>query len=316
MPSTQWNDEEEFELQGLPPLTQIVYLRCFRRHMDYNSGLVGAVRKISYQMMIETCETIRERGSKYQNIKPTRNQLRAAIQQLLRRGLLQLVSKRMQQPIYRLPLATVNRFSPTATLKNGNSSGGESSGSNEEQPMNNQEEQPEEQPTKSAAKPLNVVSFENKNNQRNNQQQEGMNDIHQGSGIPNLTIPVQILLDEEKLKHAPTSGSEWGQFLMDKARYALHEVRTINVMTMFRLWCDSNFTLSEAVVAIEAAESKLGARPDTPAYYKNFAAQIIRDRNKKLPQGVHHVSKNKRLSAKELAEEQLLGGHRVYEHET
>jgi len=291
--------------------------------MDYDTGLVGAVRKISYQMMIETCESIRERGSRLPNVRPTRDELRATIQQLIRRGMLELISKRMQQPVYRLPLATVNRSSPTATFyKKPSSGGGGSSSPIEEQPMNNQAEQPEkgnkEQPEKEGVKPLNILSFEDrsnqKNNQKNNHHKEGMNDIHQGSGL-NLTIPAHISLSDEELKQVPNNASKWCEFFTQYVRFDVHEVKSVNTMTLFRLWCEDKVSVGEAVIAIEAAEQKIGKRPDTPKFYKNFVAQVIQDRNaKNIPQGVNHVKSSKRATAEEIAREQL-GGHRVYEYE-
>jgi len=322
--ATQWNDQEESELQGLPLLTQIVYLRCFRRFMDYDTGIVGIARKIGYQMMAETCETVPDKGSRLQYTKPTRNELRAAVRQLIRRGLIILISKRLEQPVYKLPLATTNHAPPTPTLENFEQS--EEVGgfySQEERQRNDkgglQAEQQGERQSKPNVSPLFIITSEVMNdkgsNKKNDKRQPAMNDIHQGSVLPYLTIPVQITISEVESIQIPDKASEWCEFFVNHVRYQFHEVKTVPVMTMFRTWCEVKLSLAEAVVAIEAAEQNLGKRPDKPAYYKLFVEEAVKNRNAKLnSQGAPHVKTNKRATAEELAIEQL-GGNRVYEHE-
>jgi len=82
VPRAQWNDEEDAALQGLPHLAQLLYLRCLRRHMDYRTGVVGQVRRVSYQMFKEVLEVERKRGSKINELPLTRKQLRVALDQL------------------------------------------------------------------------------------------------------------------------------------------------------------------------------------------------------------------------------------------
>jgi len=36
---SQWNDAEDEALQGLTPEAQVIYLRGFRRYMDYRTGV-------------------------------------------------------------------------------------------------------------------------------------------------------------------------------------------------------------------------------------------------------------------------------------
>ena len=45
---TQWNDQEDDALQGLPWLAQLLYLPGLRPYMDYASGVVGVERVVSY----------------------------------------------------------------------------------------------------------------------------------------------------------------------------------------------------------------------------------------------------------------------------
>ncbi len=99
---TQWNEEEDEALQGLPHLAQLLYLRVLRRYMDYRTGIVGRTRRISYQMMKEVLEVERARGSTVQEAI-TVKAIRVALAQLEAAGL-----------IVRLP--RVKRFDPQAYL--------------------------------------------------------------------------------------------------------------------------------------------------------------------------------------------------------
>ncbi len=51
---TSWSDAEDEALQGLPAAAQVLYLRGLRRWMDFQTGLVGVRRRISWQMLSET----------------------------------------------------------------------------------------------------------------------------------------------------------------------------------------------------------------------------------------------------------------------
>lgn len=309
--ATQWNDEENYALLGLPLLARVVYWQCFRCYMDYDTGIVGVARRISYQMMAEICEFTPDKGSKQPHYRPTREQLRAAVRQLQRKGLLELKSKPLEPPVYLLLLATTNRASPTSTLENCDDSQ-EVGGfySQEEPPRNHQGGTPTGTTSNT---PIYIEDYMNPKG--TTKEPQGMNPIPQGSVLPNLTLPVQITISDEDSKKIPARPSEWCEFFVNHVRYQFHEVKTVPASTMFRTWCESKLSLFEAVIAIEAAELKLGRRPDKPAYYKLFVEQVIRERNKKQnPQGAHYGKAGKRPTAEELAIEQL-GGGRVYEHE-
>ena len=86
---TNWNDEEDMALQGLPWLAQIVYLRGIRRFMDYQTGVVGVRRGISYQSIAETAyvEPLPGRHSADTGA-PSARTIRTAIDNLIKAGLL------------------------------------------------------------------------------------------------------------------------------------------------------------------------------------------------------------------------------------
>ena len=113
MPVTQWNDREDDALQGLPHLAQMIYLRCLRRYMDYVTGVVGQVRRISWQMMGEVTEIVRDAQSTLPDYRATNKELRSAIDQLVRVGLVIRIAKqnpenKFEPQCYLLPLASIN----------------------------------------------------------------------------------------------------------------------------------------------------------------------------------------------------------------
>lgn len=91
MPRTYWDRIEDDTLLGLPHLAQLLYLRCLRRYVDYETGIVGVTRRLSYAMFKEVLEVIRERGSTIREPRLTTSQCRIAIEQLERVALIQRV---------------------------------------------------------------------------------------------------------------------------------------------------------------------------------------------------------------------------------
>ena len=108
---TKWNDAEDEAMQGLPLMAQVLYLRGLRRHMDYQTGIVGERRRISYQMLRETLTVERRRGSRIRNDENvTKKQIRVALEQLESVGLVEWVNTREKfgYLTMRLPLAVVD----------------------------------------------------------------------------------------------------------------------------------------------------------------------------------------------------------------
>jgi len=101
---TQFNDQEDEALQGLPWLAQLLYLRGLRPYMDYASGIVGVKRGVSYQGLGETL--YREPGQgKTEFGPPTLKALRHAVSLLERAGLLVKIAAD-HRLIFQLVLAT------------------------------------------------------------------------------------------------------------------------------------------------------------------------------------------------------------------
>lgn len=91
--NTQWTEDEDDALQGLPHLAQLLYLRVLRRYVDYETGIVGRRRRISYQMMREVLEVRRPSRSPVAEERITTKSLRVAIDKLETAGLLRKLPK-------------------------------------------------------------------------------------------------------------------------------------------------------------------------------------------------------------------------------
>lgn len=105
----------------LTPFAVTLYIRCFRRYMNYADGTVSLAESLMKQSM----EYVPPRGSKQPSEKPTRQKIRTAVEQLYRAGLVELLRKgdikEGRTPLFLCRLATSDLVRP-----------------NEEQPRNNQ----------------------------------------------------------------------------------------------------------------------------------------------------------------------------------
>lgn len=110
-----WSEVEDAALDYLPHQAQVLYLRVLRRHMDFDTGIVGLSRRLSEVMFAEWLEVHPAQGSTAKKIRPTRGEVRAMVRQLERKGLLERVpkDKRGVLPlVFRLPLARTGLIRP------------------------------------------------------------------------------------------------------------------------------------------------------------------------------------------------------------
>lgn len=108
-----FNSDELDALWGLPLLAQVVYFRGIRPEMDYQTGLVGVrsprTKRISYQSISEAVEVHPHQGRTGAG-KPSRGELRAAVGQLVKVGLIEVLSESTpsnRQLIFKCLLADV-----------------------------------------------------------------------------------------------------------------------------------------------------------------------------------------------------------------
>lgn len=85
------NMQEKAKLYGLPHFYQLVYLLGIRPYMDFETGIVGIKRGISYQSLSEELYVEPHPGIKA--FKPSSQQMRRAVEGLITRGLLERISE-------------------------------------------------------------------------------------------------------------------------------------------------------------------------------------------------------------------------------
>ena len=111
MAAWQINEAEDGALQGLSLLAQVLYMRGLRPRMDYGTGLVGdcRARGVTRDALASVCEYLPDAGSTRRATKPSAEQVRAALAELGRAGLVVRPTDRgPRRLVFRLILATVN----------------------------------------------------------------------------------------------------------------------------------------------------------------------------------------------------------------
>lgn len=84
------NANEEAALRGLPYLQRVLYYEGLRPYMDYQSGIVGIKRGISYQSLVEVSYVEPHRG--YASGSASKSQIRRALIGLQKAGLISRLS--------------------------------------------------------------------------------------------------------------------------------------------------------------------------------------------------------------------------------
>jgi hypothetical protein len=108
-----FNDEEDGALQGLSLLAQVIYLRAFKPNMDFASGVTGKRCRVDYQLICDAAGFVPDPGSTKRRWLPTKEEVRAAIAELERAGLLvECGSGAQRGHVKRLPLADTGSGGP------------------------------------------------------------------------------------------------------------------------------------------------------------------------------------------------------------
>lgn len=267
---SQWNDREDAALQGLTPEAQVIYLRGFRRYMNYSSGVAGGrIRKLSYKALAELISVEPDWGSRrVRGEAPTRGRVRARIAELERAGLVvDHGSCRALGLIFRLPLADTGFVYPE-----------------KEQPKEQPGEKPEEQPK---GKVVNHPSFQGvnadqpeRNNQESDQGSNQRNDTHQVSPLlspySQPDDPDTPWSDDTR----PEAPNDWGSFLARERMWAFHHVFKPNLVVMYQSWITNGLTVGDVRMVMAMAEAHLNRVPNGPEYYRSFAESYITARKR------------------------------------
>ncbi len=102
---------QALENEYLTHEARALYVMCLRRHMDYETGLVGtAKRRISFQQFSEQLSVSRPRGSTLKPFRPSTQNIRGYIKELINAGLVEAMPKQRKRDciVFRLPLATTD----------------------------------------------------------------------------------------------------------------------------------------------------------------------------------------------------------------
>jgi hypothetical protein len=101
---------DALEDERLPHEARTLYVMCIRRFMDYDTGLTGIKRRVSYQMFKERLEVHRPPRSPIPSFIPTKKQLRGYVDHLERVGLIEKLpqAKERDPMVFRCLLATTD----------------------------------------------------------------------------------------------------------------------------------------------------------------------------------------------------------------
>ncbi len=268
---SQWNDDEDAALQGLTPEAQIIYLRGFRRYMNYGTGVAGGrVRKLSTKALAELISVDPDWGSsRARSDSPSRGRVRARIAELERAGLVaDCGSCRALGLIFRLPLADTGSVRPE-----------------KEQPKEQPREAPKEQPKCNVVKlPENKVITDSEG-QRNNQESDQRNNQRNNPHLYYSTLLNSTNAGTQgdaavPETYQPQSPSEWGSFLGREREWAYHRVSKPKLIILYQYWTQMALTIGDMRLIMASAEANLGRIPDGPEYYRPFAESYATERDR------------------------------------
>ena len=245
MPSFLINDEERESLRGLPMLAREIYVFGLRPFMDYRTGLVGERRGISWKSIAEELYVEPHQGIK--GGEPSEKELRRALTWLQK---VELVGPNQAERRLIFQLLKASR-DQSARNKVG---------------------------SKWADEEGSYVGGLEPNNHGPYTEEEGR-EVGGGEsskvGTPPVTGDNHTVPSARDDFETPSTAGQWCQFFIRERRFQMHVVQTAKTMPLFAQWVERRITTSQVRTAMETADAKLGAVPDTPLYYRNFLEQLL-----------------------------------------
>lgn len=247
--SSHWliSDAEDECMQGLTSDAQVIYMRVFRRYMNFATGVVD----VSYGLMKRAIEHIPDRGS---NVRARRvsdidnNYIRARVAELERAGLVRRIDKpsRFDTPSFRCLVATVGevrpKYEPHENHMGGTTLGG------------------------TAETPGGATTYESGGTPGSTNEPPEMN--HKIPGIQGNAAPA----DDAR---APESHVEWQDWFTQQG-FSLAQVMRPNVILGLKEWVKRGVTLADAELCVAFADSKCSnGKPASPAYYLKFMPDVL-----------------------------------------
>lgn len=256
---TQWNDQEDDALQGLPLRTQVMYLRGLRRYMNFQTGIVGGPeRRISLKMLGELCH---EEINRQLQEMPTKNAIRASIEQLKRAGLIERI------PDEDYLIFFLKKADKSKSVQNNNDT------TTTQQPHTHS----------NTVKTSNDKAFGVDSDTTTTQPQHSNNHTHQYTGNQDTTV-LTILTREENfgsLQQNNSSGAMfWAEYFVNNHGFLIHEAQTAKTIPMFSSWVDRGVQIADVEMAIAAGNAWLMRNgqtgpPNNPILYGKFLETIL-----------------------------------------
>lgn len=266
-----WNDAEDEALQGLTPEAQVIYLRGFRRYMDYRTGVAGgSARKLSYRALAELIAVDPDWGSQRKRAQtPTLGVVRARVAELERAGLVvNHGSCRTLGLVFKLPLADAGSVRPEKEQHR--------------EQHKEQHREPHSGNVVNLPKKQDITAVEAGGNSIRN---DTGNDARSNTHLYNSTLLNSTdagARDHEPLPDSfqPQKPHEWGSFLGRERRWAFHRVSRPNLIAVYRCWTQWGLSIGDLRQIIAGAEATLGRAPDGPEYYRPFVERYVRERDR------------------------------------
>ncbi|MCU7917089.1 MAG: hypothetical protein KZQ95_01870 [Candidatus Thiodiazotropha sp. (ex Epidulcina cf. delphinae)] len=264
MPRALWNHDEQRALYGLSLLARVVYLQVLRWRMDYATGIVGGDgRRMSYAAIAEVVDFVPDKGSRRRLWKPTKEQLRAVIRELIRAGLIENAGSSRERGLVFLCLLadrdkSVQNMNPTGT--------------------------PQRNPT---INNTHIVSHDKELHDVGHTMNptDETNMSHTCCGAMNPTPPVSgisysVAHHGSKLPRARVDRDAMVSCFADLG-FSHTNVHTPKVIGMIERWCAAGVEIDDVVCVVGVLRGQ--GRQFTPAYLDKPMMQFLEQ--KKQPQG-------------------------------
>ena len=254
---SSWNGAEDDAMRGLPMLARVIYLCALRRYMDYKTGVVGRVRRISMQMLRELVEVDSAYAVDNRDARPTDRMIRTALEQLQRAGLAErqrgdALGGKAHTLVFFLPLAgsdqSVRNSDVTVTsrwLGHGDVT---------------------EKCNYSGALDCGCGGVASQSRHGSDVTPPELPDIK--------TCPVRRA--RARGRSDPTTPIEWAVWMVDEFGYHFSAAQTPSTMTVYRDWCKRGVTAEQVRDGAAAAVAKLGGqKPARPDYFRRFVDEVV-----------------------------------------
>jgi hypothetical protein len=266
------SDEELQALEGLPHLHRCLYIFGIRRYMDYQTGITGIKREISYKSLSEEVYVNPHQGFKNTG-SLSRDQIKRALIVLEQAGLIKrksIVTKEEKQLILECELA-------------------KSAKSIQNKPAPNPPHSPALQAAlegikgKNAGKPYkNSMGRAGADTTAEAKSRPASRPAHfEKAALHQISDTLHnITLHDNNVSPVDNSKPDAQAFfqLLGKQGYYLHQLHANKkTLAMVHAWIKAKVTLEEALIGINHVNAQLGKPPDTPTYYHKPVLQVRED---------------------------------------